>query len=492
MSEAPVDSAAALRAQRLNGGTDAPTTWPSLIDITAPGERVPPFPTDLLPAPFSTFVLDVADRLQVPADFVAIPLLVTAATMLGREVWLAPKLRDDWKERACLWGAAIALPSVGKTPATVEALRAPHKMQHEFWESYKIDHAAWKKDNDRDPDAEPKFEALIVNDTTVEKLASMMMDSPRGMMLYRDELSGWFGSLNKYRARGIGDDRQFFLQCWSGGSHRVDRIGRSSVYVDGLYLSLYGTIQPAVAREAFRGGDADGMTARFGLLASPDMTESVAVIDQRPDFEARATVEQRLRDMRDVVLDRPLRFDGEAYALLNRWLLRLINRPEKREDTGFGQHISKYQALFPRLALTLHFMRHGSGAPMEVEVKTAQAVQSLIDGYLEPHARKVYGSMAVHPARAGAARIAGWLRKERVGKFTAANVRRKGWGEFAKANDEKVILEAMTLLHAYGWVRLEDKPSGVKGGRSTQIAIVNPAAYEVSTVVSGVLAGFRE
>ena len=476
MSEALIDIAA-LRAERLNGTNPA---WPPLIDITSGQHPVPPFPVDLLPAPFSTFVADVADRLQVPADFVAIPLLVASATMLGRELWLAPKLHDDWRERACLWGTIISPPSSMKTPAAEEALRAIRKMQHEAWERYKIEHEIWERSQDQEggQGPEPQFDALMANETTVEALSRLMVHNPRGMMIHRDELSGWFNSLNKYRVRG-GDDRQFFLQCWAGGAHRVDRVGKPPIYVDDLYLSLFGTLQPEIARSAFRGGDADGMTARFGLLVWPDLPERVDVVDRRPNFEARDAVEQRLREMREISREEPLRFDGWAYSLFNEWLLRNVNRPELR-DGAFGQHLSKYRGLFARLALVLHFMRHGSQAPKEVDLGTAEAVRSLIDEYLEPHARKIYGAMAVHPAHAGAVKIANWLRQEHVPKFTARNVRRHGWAEFAKDHDEDAIQASMALLDAYGWIKLEEKRTGAHGGRPTKLATVNPVIVAAS------------
>jgi hypothetical protein len=447
--------------------------WPALIDITEAANAVPPFPVRLLPPPFAGFVDDVADRMQAPPDFVAIPLLVSAATMLGRELVVAPKRHDDWVERACLWGAVIGTPATLKTPATAEALRAIRKMHGETWEKFKFARTEWRRrQKEGGDDPEPQFEPLTTSDPTVEALAKILEDA-RGVLLHRDELSGWFGSMNKYRNHG-GDDRQFFLQCWSGGSHTVNRIGRPPDHVEDLYLSIFGTLQPEVMQRVFRGGDQDGMTARFGLLAFPDPPQSVDFIDQLPDFAARDGVERRLREMRAIYRKpQPLRFEGMAYSLFNNWFLKNANRCA---DGGFAAHLAKYPALFARLALTMHFMRHGAKAADEIDIETASNVREMIDGYLEPHALKVYGLLSAHPARPGAARIATWIRDKRVEAFTEREVKRHSWAEFNRERDAIAISDALALLEAYGWIRICERASTVRGGRPTRDVIVNPAA----------------
>ncbi len=459
----------------------ATAAWPELIDIVADADLTPPFPTHLLPRPWSIFVADVADRMQVPADFVAIPLLVAAATMLGKEFRIAPKLHDDWTERPCLWGVVIAPPGAKKTPPMEAAMRPVSAMQREMWDRYRAELTAWKIAKEQgDAGPEPLLETITTSEATVEALVGLLGEhnaNPRGVVLYRDELSGFHEAMNKYRSRG-GDDRQFFLQCWSGGSFRVDRAGKGPTFLPDLYLSIIGTIQPDVIQRVLRGGDADGLTARYQLMVWPAALEKIDVVDRRPDYEAINAVARRLRDIRDrVALDNDtFRFSGRAYAVFNRWLLNNENRPERRESNAFGAHLAKYPGLFARLSLVLHHMRHDQMPPMEVSGETAEAVQAMIDGYFEPHARRVYGHLGAHPARAGAARIARWVREKRVDKFTVRDVRRNDWAEFAKAKDGDAIVAALEYLEGHGWVRLDERGAGPRGGRPTVVAAVNPAA----------------
>jgi hypothetical protein len=332
--------------------------WPELIDIGAT-ERLPPFPTRLLPAPFADFVGDIADRMQVPAAYARVPVIVAAATMIGREFRVMPKRHDDWTERACIWGLLIGLSGTRKTPPMEAAMRPLVKMQTEMWERYRTEHATWQQraKTEADPGPEPKLETVTTSETTVEALVGMMAEV-RGIVLYRDELSGFHEAMNKYRTRG-GDDRQFYIQCWSGGSYRVDRV-KGTIFVDDLYLNIIGTIQPEVIRAVLRNGDTDGLTARYQLMVYPDLPDKFDVVDRQPNHQARKEVEARLREIRATTAfggGGTLRFSGEAYAIFNRWLLNHENRPERRAGDAFGTHLSKYPGLFARLALVLHFMQ---------------------------------------------------------------------------------------------------------------------------------------
>jgi hypothetical protein len=44
---------------------------------------------------------------------------------------------------------------------------------------------------------EPKPRRHKTEDATVEKLSELLMENPRGILLHRDELSGWLRSLDK-------------------------------------------------------------------------------------------------------------------------------------------------------------------------------------------------------------------------------------------------------------------------------------------------------
>jgi len=265
-------------------------------------EAVPSFPIAFLPRFLADFALDQATRMQCPLDFIAVPALIVAATLIGRDCRMAPKALDPWAERPCLWGGVIA--DVGsKKTAGFNAVLAPiWRMQAEFHESHRAEiksyqaklsiaktiNKQWERDcasalkNGEEPPerpggadagAPPTARQLIANDTTQERLAELMQQNPRGIALFRDELSGWFASFNQYRP---GSDEQFYLGCHAGGAWAQDRkIG--NIWIDDLYLNIFGGFQPEVIaevlgrrvrRNANKSAD-NGLAARFLCWSGP-------------------------------------------------------------------------------------------------------------------------------------------------------------------------------------------------------------------------------
>ena len=107
---------------------------------------------------------------------------------------------------------------------------------------------------------------------------------PRGMMLIRDELAGFFANMTRYRP---GSDRPFWLEAWDGGRHVVERVRRSTV-VEHLLVGVIGSFQPDKLARAFA-GDEDGMASRF-LYAWP------ATPEYRPLTNEASEVEPELRN----------------------------------------------------------------------------------------------------------------------------------------------------------------------------------------------------
>src|SRR5918995_3420880 len=91
----------------------------------------------MLPDAFRGWVEDVAERMQVPPDFVAAPLMVAFSAVVGRKVGIRPKRRDDWLVVANLWGAIVGSPGLLKSPALKEALAPMNCLIDKATKAYK-------------------------------------------------------------------------------------------------------------------------------------------------------------------------------------------------------------------------------------------------------------------------------------------------------------------------------------------------------------------
>ena len=190
--------------------------WPEPKPLSTGLLPVAPFEAEFLPASIAPWVLDIADRMQCPPDFVGVSAMVALSATLGRKIGIRPQLHTDWLEVGNLWGCVIARPGAMKSPAMSQAF-APlfrleadarkandadaadylleleaHKLRKE--DASRKARAALKGGNDIDnildvvaPEERPA-RRYIVTDATYESLGAILADNPNGVLAFRDEL----------------------------------------------------------------------------------------------------------------------------------------------------------------------------------------------------------------------------------------------------------------------------------------------------------------
>jgi hypothetical protein len=279
---------------------------------------------DFLPATIAPRVADIAERMQCPLDFVAIPAVVGLGSVLGRKIGIRPQRQTDWMEVPNLWGCIVGRPGAMKSPAMSEAIKPLNHLDakaHEEHSEALKGHAAQaelynlKLDEARasarkalksgaeapslyfdEPD-EPKARRYVVNDTTYEALGEILANNPNGVLAFRDELVSLLKTLDRednIAARG------FFLTAWNGtAGYTFDRIMRGRTHIEAACLSLLGSTQPGrlaeYVRRATDGGSGDdGLIQRFGLLAWPDQDPEWRENDRHPNSAARIQLGRHL------------------------------------------------------------------------------------------------------------------------------------------------------------------------------------------------------
>ena len=480
-----------------------------LPDVQSPE----PFDMGLLPTAFRPWIEDIAHRMQCPPDYPGVGAMLALAAVVGRQLAMRPKHVDDWQVTPNLWGGIVGRPGLLKSPALQEALRPLAPLEAQAKEAYEIaqdDYEAQRlvaearqknaKDEVRKAvkaghDAyevaltaqagtvveAPARRRYRTNDTSVEKLGELLNENPRGLLVFRDELSGFLSTLDK---DGHETDRAFYLEAWNGtGRFVFDRIGRGTIDVDAACISILGGIQPGplsayMSRAARGGSDDDGLVQRFQMVVWPDPPGDWRNVDTMPDTEARErvfAVFERLDRIDPVARGAEvpraagelpfLRFTPEAQEIFTEWRTELEHRLRGDDlPPMLEAHLAKYRSLIPSLALLIHLVDEDKG-PVGVE-----ALSRACDwgDYLESHARRVYAP-ALMPAEAGARVLAGHIERGDLGnRFTARQVYRKGWAELA---DSEAVKMALDLLEELGWVQtLRVETSG----RTRVDYLVNP------------------
>ena len=295
--------------------------WPEPASLQSELPQVQPFCEDLLPRSFRPFIRDAAERMQVPMDYPAVVVLLCLAGTVSRRATIQPKANDTgWTVVPNLWGGIIAPPGFLKSPVIQAATRPLNQLQDgwrrdhaealqqyaEAKEEFELRIAAWKEQYKRslksgklaperptDKPQEPTSQRLIVNDATFEALHQTMSENPAGILVIRDELTGWWSTLDRTGREG---ERAFCLQAWNGDTgHTIDRIGRGTIHVDACCMSMVGGIQPGRLRsylaDALHDGPSnDGLIQRFQLLVWPDTDLKWKYVDRRPDPATEARV----------------------------------------------------------------------------------------------------------------------------------------------------------------------------------------------------------
>jgi len=326
----------------------------------------------------------------------------------------------------------------------------------------------------------------LTNDTTVEKLGELMNQNRRGLLLARDELSGWLLTMNKSGREG---DRELYLEAWNGyGSFTVDRIGRGTLHIPAVCLSVVGGIQPgklsAYVADATNGGVGDdGLFQRIQLLVYPDVKREWENVDRWPDTEARNRVFAIFRELDELNVGAKfgddlddsgdvvgLRFDDEGQDLFDAWRHDLEGRLRSvaLESPAFESHLSKYRSLMPSLALLFHLIEIADGgAAGPVTAKCAWQAREWCS-FLEGHAKRVYTIGAQTDAAAAQALAKRIRDRDITDGMTVRSIYRKGWAGL----DRQAIEPGLSVLEDAGWCRVVEQ----KGdrGRATEIVQLNP------------------
>jgi hypothetical protein len=508
--------------------------WPEPTPIEVKLPDVMGLDPSLLPVPLRGWVKDVSERMDnAPPDFAAAATVVVAAALLGRKVGIRPKRQDDWTVVPNLWGGLVGPPASMKTPALEQAIKPVKRLAAEAQEAHEktlkehsldlmvveAERSALKKKleatakkvaaasasrgdleevrqeiEDLEEPETPVERRYMTNDATIEKIAEILRDNPDGILYYRDELMGWLRSLDK---AGREADRAFYLEAWNGnGSFSVDRIGRGSLHVPAVCVSVLGGIQPGplttyVTDALEEAEKADGLLQRFQVLVYPDL-RGYDPVDRWPDLEAKNRAYEVFKNLANLSAEAfgaradedgevpYIRFDAEAQEVFDGW--RAEFEPRFREAVGeypaaIESHFMKYRSLFASLALifeAVDFVDNAEGAGKAVRKTSALRAAAWCE-YLESHAMRVY-SPTLDVTTAAAKTL---LDRIEVGDVEhGAKVRgiyRNQWSQLTTPEEVAVAIE---VLEEHGWVRQVTAKPGPRGGRPSEALHVHPDLRE--------------
>jgi hypothetical protein len=299
-----------------------------------------------------------------------------------------------------------------------------------------------------------------------------MSDGWRGLLLSRDELSGWLGSMDRYSGGG---DRPFWLEAYGGRSFTVDRKNSPEpVMIDHLTIAILGGTQPDKLDSLLLNSDDDGLLARFLTVypAQVPLRRPTTTLDTGVAQEAM----ERLRALEPTIDDhgakRPLflHLDPQAQDALQEF--RQQCRDWEADAAGLMKsHIGKMPGMAVRVATVLALLDYAISAAPAVHTIGAEHIGRAchyVGEYLRKHAHRAYGAASMPAEVRAASRIGEIIMAEGLRQISTREIQRRG---LAGLQSAKEIGPAFTVLQDAGWISLIQQ-SGP--GRPAKIFAVNP------------------
>jgi phage/plasmid primase-like uncharacterized protein len=488
---------------------DQPPLWPE-PDISAARQNrrpPPPLPIVVFGPWWSEWIAVAAEGAACPPDYVAGALLGAASMLIGNSRWVSPW--PSWKEPPVLWIGEVGDPSSGKSPGADPVITIVRALEAELAAGFEATHREWSTAKESaknvketwarevadatktgspppimpetavDP-VEPMRPRIIVSDATAEALGGLLAAHEKGLLFFRDELSGWFNGFGRYS--GSGADRAFWIEAYGGRSFTIDRVKHPlPVIIPRLSIGVLGGAQPDRLTELIAGPD-DGLPGRF-LWHWPEK-----VPPRRPTRNVNHDAAQEaLRKLVELPLvpgedggSRPFLcpLADDAADSFDQW------REEHAAVEVSGALAScfgKAPGHVLRLALVLEHLWWCAKTsvalpPSRISNAAVLAAAGLVDDYFKPMAERVFGDAALPEGDQLAAVVARWILRERPSVLNARELRRKA--RLPGLREAEKVRLALGVLVEADWLRSAFERAGGGIGRQREDYLVNPKVYE--------------
>ena len=469
-----------------DGATGGASSWPPPAQLEPDFERLP-FPVEVLPGWLRQWAVELSEETQTPAEMAGMMGLCAMAAAVAKK--RVVHLAGGWYEPLNLWAIVAMLPSSRKSPVFASALAPINEWEREKAEAMQTDiavaghalavekgrleqlktkaiktkHPAEQADladqierKQRDIDCLPVLKAprLVVDDVTMEMLATVLADHDGRIAIMSDEGAVLGIAAGHYSSGKV--HASTLLKGYSGGDIRVDRRNRQE-FVRNAAITLGLTVQPAIVRRAL----ANEQFAGNGLLARPLYSFPESNVGSRKGFldvepmsdEARHGYNQGIRWLCSMPMPSEpevMAFEPEAIHRLNAWSKQLEPTLKPTgENCIIGEWAGKLTGTLARICALLWLADDGRGdIPLEVVERGL-----VLGSYFINHAHYAFAHLRDNDEYRGCLTI---LEKARDEGWPGQSVRlRDLWRLLTRrfGNKREAFDAAVETLHQMGWIQ---------------------------------------
>jgi CRISPR-associated protein Cmr3 len=326
--------------------------------------------SEILPEKLATPIKELAAMLNLkPECYLAAALTqVSSLFKVGSQVMLNRK--TDYYCTPNYFAALVGESSQKKSPVKRAIIDRPmqvlrEKAREEFrkaQQEYEEELAAYKsnkkkksaEDEPQSPPPKPPRQKLYsFTKATGEGILYQVAEYPdQGLLYCCDELAGLFKSANQYRG-GKGSDDEDLLEYWNGTGSTVLRASGTKADLDGLLLSVFGTIQPDVLATLLKDcSDSNGKFARFDFVFQP-LAASKLPEEDSGSFDLTPMLSSLYAKI-DALPALKLELSPEAKRLFNAFYEATDKRRVEEPKQGIRAMVGKMQEKVGKMAAIIH------------------------------------------------------------------------------------------------------------------------------------------
>jgi len=371
-------------------------------------EKPNSFPFDIFPLKLQELIKGAKNALGMPPGFLASATLFAVSVAGGATYKLEVKKKVE--QMAILFMVLIGNPNTNKSRALDFALKPIIERDNSEYEIYKTNLAEYetvkemtkkeRQDNGYNeiPDR-PIYIRHLIADFTLEAVAGIHEDNPRGIAAYRDELAGFVKAFNRYNQGG---EQEAYLQLWSGIPIVVDRQTKGTQRIKKPFIGIAGTIQPAVLEEMGKGKRTEnGFIDRF-LFAWPEGLKKPKWTEEEISLSLFQAYQEALNKLLDLTFDK----DNNSHKLTlspaaKKTLFNFFNEDNKKLcDKAKNELLQGIYGKFDfhaiRLTIVIHLLDWTYSSeeepPNQVEEETVKKAIKVAT-FFRDEAKKVYNAL---------------------------------------------------------------------------------------------------
>ena len=312
-------------------------------------------PIDGLPVKVQAFINEVVRCYCCPIEFPTVAVFSVIASAIGKRVKITDR---KYTNPLMLWFVNVANSGTNKTAPVKRAIKPLSVINNENYAAFKPELDAWRTNKDRDEGNPPKYDQLLISDSTEEARTQVMKSSTTGVLAHHPEIKGFFDDLDRYNKSG---SISRVLRLFDGDQLIVNRKGDPEpTIISDPFMNIIGDIQPSLLGTTF-GSELflnNGLNQRF-LFAMPKIVEYPRRHEFHFDNVIMRDWEMFVRSLyfRDYNSFDMIRFSEGCNRLYNDYHDKLQQKKEDNTDNGYLVSIfSKLQIQVERLAGIVHLM----------------------------------------------------------------------------------------------------------------------------------------